>query len=595
MWRSRPLLLVVALWSCLGLIEISQAAPTDYVTDSSSTNPSVQDSVFVEQKDLTQPTWTASTNINTKSLMPNCTEPSINDFPDDLFTEEQLHNGAFLFHVVVSAYVFYAIAYLCETFFVPSVEEMCKVLHIPADVAGATFMAIATSSPEFFTNVIGTFVTKGNIGVGSVVGSAVFNFLAIISWCGLVVKDGLELDWWPLTRDCGFYLFSIFSLIGVLWDGKVFWYEGLYFVILYIFYVIVVCKNAKIQDLIQRGSEKAREKCVIRRVPTRERLRELLVCSLSYDGFKGSSEITPLLSDKSGRYVLKPQVDFTVGGNNDKCHGKDNKICPDRKGPGPNKSLRSVTVMTPAVKLNNQENLKHCHGAPKKQPEPTGSKHLDSGEVGLFDLPKSKSWFKWLEFVLGWPVRCILHLTIPDCRMTRYCHWYPLTFAMCIVYMGVFSYLITWMMTVIGDALGIPDAVMGLTFIAAGTSLPEALSSVIVAQQGLGNMSVSNSVGSNTFNILLCLGLPWMIRNFILIGAGAEGYISMSAGAFGYVSIFLVASTVILYGLIAWNRFYLDFKIGVVAMIMYLLFLVLASLLELNFFFLVNPPTCKIT
>ena len=64
-----------------------------------------------------------------------------------------------------------------------------SVLNIPSDIAGATFMAIATSSPEFFTNVVGTFVTEGNIGVGSVVGSVVFNLLAIISWCGFAVKD----------------------------------------------------------------------------------------------------------------------------------------------------------------------------------------------------------------------------------------------------------------------------------------------------------------------------------------------------------------------------------------------------------------------
>ena len=50
-------------------------------------------------------------------------------------------------------------------------------------------MAIGTSSPEFFTNLIGTFVTKGDIGVGSVIGSVVFNILAIVAWCGLLAKE----------------------------------------------------------------------------------------------------------------------------------------------------------------------------------------------------------------------------------------------------------------------------------------------------------------------------------------------------------------------------------------------------------------------
>lgn len=66
----------------------------------------------------------------------------------------------------------------------------------------------------------------------------------------------------------------------------------------------------------------------------------------------------------------------------------------------------------------------------------------------------------------------------------------------------------------IGDTINIPDSVMGLTFLAAGTSLPEAISSVIVTNQGHGAMGISSSISSNTFDILLCLGLPWLIKSY---------------------------------------------------------------------------------
>lgn len=58
-------------------------------------------------------------------------------------------------------------------------------MRIPSDVAGATFMAISTSAPELFTNVIGTFLTNGDLGVGTIVGSAVFNILAVGAVCGI--------------------------------------------------------------------------------------------------------------------------------------------------------------------------------------------------------------------------------------------------------------------------------------------------------------------------------------------------------------------------------------------------------------------------
>lgn len=58
--------------------------------------------------------------------------------------------------------------------------------------------------------------------------------------------------------------------------------------------------------------------------------------------------------------------------------------------------------------------------------------------------------------------------------------------------------------------LGIPSAIMGVTVLAAGTSIPDALSSIAVAQEGQGNMAVANAVGSNVFDIWLGLGLPWL-------------------------------------------------------------------------------------
>lgn len=46
-----------------------------------------------------------------------------------------------------------------------------------------------------------------------------------------------------------------------------------------------------------------------------------------------------------------------------------------------------------------------------------------------------------------------------------------------------------------------PLQVMGLTFLAAGTSVPDLITSVIVAKKGCGDMAVSSSVGSNIFDI----------------------------------------------------------------------------------------------
>lgn len=82
-----------------------------------------------------------------------------------------------------------------------------------------------------------------------------------------------------------------------------------------------------------------------------------------------------------------------------------------------------------------------------------------------------------------------------------------------------------------GDTANIPDSVMGLTFLAAGTSVPEAVSSVIVTNQGHGAMGISSSISSNTFDILLCLGLPWFVKAYFY--PAVEGNLWVSAHIHG--------------------------------------------------------------
>jgi Ca2+/Na+ antiporter len=66
-------------------------------------------------------------------------------------------------------------------------------LKLSEDVAGATFMAVATSSPELFINIIGTFVTESDLGVGTIVGSAVFNVLGVATCLGLAATKVISV------------------------------------------------------------------------------------------------------------------------------------------------------------------------------------------------------------------------------------------------------------------------------------------------------------------------------------------------------------------------------------------------------------------
>merc|ERR1719182_441356 len=90
--------------------------------------------------------------------------------------------------------------------------------------------------------------------------------------------------------------------------------------------------------------------------------------------------------------------------------------------------------------------------------------------------------------------------------------WFWVTFFVSLIHITWLSFFMVEFMLKIGCLWGIPDVVMGLTFLAMGTSIPDALGSIAVAEQGEGDMAVSNAVGSNVFDICIGLGLPWFIK-----------------------------------------------------------------------------------
>lgn len=56
----------------------------------------------------------------------NCTQPAIDDFPKDFFTEKEREAGAVVLHVIASLYLFAALAVVCDKFFVPAVDRICQ-------------------------------------------------------------------------------------------------------------------------------------------------------------------------------------------------------------------------------------------------------------------------------------------------------------------------------------------------------------------------------------------------------------------------------------------------------------------------------------
>lgn len=64
----------------------------------------------------------------------------------------------------------------------------------------------------------------------------------------------------------------------------------------------------------------------------------------------------------------------------------------------------------------------------------------------------------------------------------------------------------------IASTLGVSDAVIGLTIVAGGTSLPELATSMVSAKKGNSDIAIGNVIGSNVFNILMIIGVTGLVK-----------------------------------------------------------------------------------
>jgi cation:H+ antiporter len=97
----------------------------------------------------------------------------------------------------------------------------------------------------------------------------------------------------------------------------------------------------------------------------------------------------------------------------------------------------------------------------------------------------------------------------------------PFQIGLIVVGLGLLVLGSDWLVSaavVFAKSLGVSDLVIGLTIVAAGTSMPEVATSVTAALKGERDIAVGNVVGSNIFNILGCIGLSGVV-------AGSTGLI----------------------------------------------------------------------
>jgi len=356
---------------------------------------------------------------------------------------------------VVIGYMFAAQAKVCDEFFVPAIEACSRKFSIPEDVAGATLMAFGCNGPELGVNAVSIFVTHSDMGVGTIIGSEIFNLLCIIGGATLVAPIApLPVEKGPFARDCAFYAVAAVLLGVVVMDGEVSKPEATALVFMAGLYAFAVSQTAT--WLENAGFRR----CITPRQPSEGSTSDILDGDLNEEG-----EACVVVCGVPVSAEVAAATDFV-------CVLPEDDPPPDESGP---KAVLSAVLSQ-------------------------AGKALDFS-LGPF------------EHILEMTVPDCRPATAESDEK-----WLP-AFAASMFWLAVCSLAVCLTADQLTVDFGIPSAVVGLTVAAAGTSFANLLSSLIEARRGRVGMAVANALGSNVQNVFLALGIPWLAYTLLSGGA----------------------------------------------------------------------------
>ena len=375
--------------------------------------------------------------------------------------------------IAVLSYLIAATQILCDEYFIPSLRFIGNALRLSPDMEGATLMAMGSSTPELLTSLIAVYLYADDVDLNpapsTIVGSGMFNMTFVIGSFVVVSEryhplDALEsaqsahyLNSFALHRDIGAYIFSVIALY-IFYDisspKQMSGVEGLCLIMLWVLYVVVLLNSDRCSHSTDSVIADGDDVVIIDITPSprsRQNHKERDI---------GARRWMEILSAFHRTFYSNPM----------------------RKVFG-----YIIPIKVPAV----SDEADHDHDVDAES------------DFTVFPMPKmEQTSLNSMSSVAS---------SVADSDITR-CF---MVFCLSVLWMSFITYLLLSAVSAMGHCLNVSASTMGITVIAIGSSLPDTLSSFILAKRygfSMMGMVLSNCCSSNTFNICFVMGTTFSLK-----------------------------------------------------------------------------------
>ncbi|CAK0885678.1 unnamed protein product, partial [Prorocentrum cordatum] len=444
-------------------------------------------------------------------------------------------------------------------------------------VAGATICALGCNGPELFCNFIALY-TGSDAGIGTVVGSEIFNLLVIIGATIMATHSlPLQLDLAPFARDVFFYGLSVGLLYCVLSDKQVEFWESLVLLAAAMLYVAAVYFTSDVADMLwgAGAAQAALPSSAGLAAPPAGQPGDLPDGKVSRRSSRAGSfhgvtvqveeVVHSRMTDATHLKRTMDANDFAVETGIDVALWTSQRTVRQSRRPslGPQlEDVQDAVLAGPRLLYKDlKEVVVRSEGVMDLEFWPHVWEHVTLRVRCGTSVERDELLAKVREYSLGKPweheydasvhsafVRfkrtltadssiveklsafpelivnvCLMStLSVVDVKDIRNEGRWGLCFLGGMFWLGLQSYFLLEACDCIHYHIpAIPTSFLGITVCAVGTSFPNAIASVILAQQGQPAAAVANALGSNVQNVFLAMALPWAFYSAQMLSFGA--------------------------------------------------------------------------
>jgi len=537
-------------------------------------------------------------------------------------------------------WLLYLISLLTTTadwFFVPPLKMIARQLKLTPEIAGVTLLAFAIGGTDVLSATSSLGQGDLSLAVSGLLGASVFISTFVLACIGLTAKETPKLNKWPFFRDVIAYIITTLLIIAMTTSSRIAWYEAWSFLFAYIIYVTVIFIQNCHQSRKQKISESPSPACSTRE-PTIVSARGSVdqPVSVSMELVENTSYSADGDSPKSADGSSLKSADRCSPEVTDGCSPEYGRDGTPEAEELVSKSVESMIVKDDTQKALARSKLRGLSWPAKKRwiskvfyivqlpfsilrhlTIPPSDGHWDARvriisvcipvPCGIWMLYASVGNDEFLTsgirsdtaFVPSWSLLLaiggiISMLLLKFTSSQSIPKFYPLLqiagLISAVLWMSLIADELVALLESIGVITSISTAILGLTVLAIGNSADDFVSDLRVAKKHSPHMAVAACFGGPMLNDCLGLGISLVLTTTKSFPQPYYAEISEQV-VLGW--IFLLISLVSSLVFIPISGFYLSKRYCIYLVVVYVVFLICAVLLELEYFALCATRTCS--